>query len=252
MISRARLSIERRKAHQERGAPYDDDDKLGDSDREPGRIFQTTLAYQSNVVAAIFTSVAFLEASINEVFLDAVHSTELSPGQIIPFGSVRSLSPDIVERVAQKWGEIERKSTLKKYNWTLKENNKKEIDASDPKGYAVDTLIKFRHSLMHAKPEWVSTQVRNESLRPGKNNTVLESRVNALIKSDANRPRAGYAHKSILATSQFPANCLNAPLARMAVKSCLEFDAEFCHRMRIKNKEIRSPAVREALLFLDC
>lgn len=235
-----------------RGAYYDDDDTLSESDLTNDRLFREKSAYRSNVIGTVFTSFAFLDASINEVFLDAKFSTEIQRCQVIPFGTVESLRPNIIKAMAQIWTlRIKPKhwSTFEKYSKALTLNNQKKISENDPIGEVLDTLRKFRNCLTHPIPEWVTIQPSNKEPSPEKNDT-LESRVKALIKSDKKRLPEGYHHEIHLVDPQFPVNCLNATLAKMAVKSCLEFDNEFCHRMGIEDKETRRP-LKEALLSLD-
>jgi len=215
-------------------------------DLEPDRRFQEESAYRSNVIGAVYASVAFLEASINEVFLDAAFSTKIRKGQVIPSGTVESLRPDVVEDIAREWPTIERSTIFIKYNLALALNCKRAICASNPKRKAADTLKTFRNLLTHPKPKWIRIYDSNKkSLASQKKDAVsVESRIKALIESDKKRPPAGYHHETSLVHGQFPTKYLNATLAKIAVKSCLEFDNEFCHRMGIKNKETRRPLMR--------
>ena len=163
-----------------RGKYYDNEDKL--SNLTSYQKSREKHAYRSNIIGAIYTSVASLETSINEFFLDAVASTKIQSNSVIPFFSVLPLKPDLVEEIARNWPNVERRSTLSKYDKALELSNQPKIQKSDHKRESVEALIKFRHKLTHPKPEWVDAQARNkDSLRAEKNDLDLENRIKALI-----------------------------------------------------------------------
>lgn len=227
------------------GRHYDNDDELTLEELNQDRVFQESAIYRANVIGTLFTSVAFLEAFVNEIFLDAVYSlNRVRPDQIIPCGAVMSLSDTVIRSLAQKGNKMERGSlrlsTLNKYNEALTLSNESPIDESNPKRNAVQTVIDFRHYLTHAKPEWITVACEEASFGLIKNDrTPLENQVKALINTDVHRPSLGYHHEMYFVKSGFPANCLNATLAKAAVRSCLEFANEFCRRMVIKEIETR-------------
>lgn len=243
--------------------------------------------YRPYVVGALYTSVAFLEASINEVFLDAEYCARPSSRslgtKIVPHGAVQGVSPEVIEVMAQMWlmrqpykkwpgrNRLEKylvgrnrsnniggwQPFLNKYQLALALNKKRPIGKSNKKRKDVYLLNDFRNYLTHGKTEWVVTRaLRRKSKiinafgksRPEKQETVeLERRIKALIGSDENRPREGYPHEDSLPIHYFPYNCLTANFAKMAVKSSLVFHNEFSKRMGIKDIEALEPILRGTL-----
>jgi hypothetical protein len=242
--------------------------------------------YRPYVVGALYTSVAFLEAAINEVFLDAEYCARPSKRhlgtKIVPRGAVEGVSPKIIELMGDMWLQKQKyhswpgRSHLKKYlnknkhgdniqyHWStfdkyqlaLALNKKRPIGKSNRARKRVFLLTDFRNYLTHAKTEWVVTRaIKSKSKRnvfgtpkPEKQETVkLERRIKALIRSDENRPREGYPHEDSLPIHYFPYNCLTANFAKVAVKSSLEFHNEFSKRMDVKDIETREPILRGTL-----
>lgn len=242
--------------------------------------------YRPYVVGALYTSVAFLEAAINEVFLDAEYSARPSNRhlgtKIVPRGAVKGVNAKVIDLMTQIWLEqkqynswqgrsyLERYlensnpsnnvswkwSTLDKYQLALALNKKRPIGKSNQKRKNVFILNEFRNYLTHAKTEWVVTRALKRKSKgnvfgrpkPETQKTVkLERRIKALIKSDENRPLEGYPHEDSLPIPYFPYNCLTANFAKMAVKSSLEFHNEFSNRMCVKDIESLEPILRGTL-----
>jgi hypothetical protein len=82
------------------------------------------VSQKAYVTAAIFASVAFLEASINELFTDAA---ELKSGELAGTFFER-LDPSLTELIADLWKrELLNDSTLKKFDTVLTLARKKPL-----------------------------------------------------------------------------------------------------------------------------
>ena len=229
--------------------------------------------YRACVLGALFTSVAFFEASINEVFLDAVdcmpeNARKKNDTRVnVPVSQVGSyrdgaLSSDVVKTMAQMWlqqqkvksdlhdlprlvpqlsgsypNNIEKYwSAIDKYQLALFLNEKRPICKCNKKRKDVQTLIDFRNDLIHYKPGWSLSVPGGGALEPVDDKIAkTKSRVGTLIKSDTHRPPGGYPHEKELLDSAYPNSCLSAAFAKLALQSILQFDDEFSKRMRIDN-----------------
>ena len=105
---------------------------------------------RSYVSGAIMSSVAALEANINELFIAHV-------------GPLRSALPDFE---VQFWGKggMEKKSILVKYEKALWILRKKEIFKKFSHYENADYLIELRNALVHFKPLWDQERERQVNL----------------------------------------------------------------------------------------
>lgn len=92
--------------------------------------------------AAMFFSVASLEANINEIFFDSKqHFNNQTP-----------------ELIAELWSLLEGKPILEKYQAVLVLKGLEKFVKGAPPYQDVDSLIKARNALVHFKPEWDDEQ----------------------------------------------------------------------------------------------
>jgi hypothetical protein len=234
--------------------------------------------YRACVIGALFSSMAFFEAAINEVFLDAVDclpkkarksaskkkrrkknvtSIPVAANKIASYRN-GELNSNIVKNMAQTWLEQQTfkswidqnpkfnihfikkdhgnnipywRPALDKYQLALGLNKKRAIGQRNPKRENVETLRRFRNTLIHFKPA-ASVSAPGRGLELVEYDVrITKRRVEALVNSDINRPAAGYAHEQDFLASNFPYDCLSAAFAKMALQSILQFDDEFSKRM---------------------
>ena len=98
---------------------------------------------RSYVTATVLSSVAALEANVNESFADVLDGT-------ITFESIE------VQELKDSWSRMERESTLKKYERFLKLVGKKELNQKDSRYQSAKLLIRVRNAFVHYKPKWDS------------------------------------------------------------------------------------------------
>jgi len=172
------------------------------------------------VAGAIYHSVSFLEALINELLLDAVEYEAWHP-QPLPAGTpdpVRQLSASSRLRMSQMWPLIERASIIDKFEATLSLADKEPFDIGSTPYQAIPVLITLRNNLVHFKPvthsgdphryrKW-ERKIRSQGFKE----TPWHQEIN---------------------TPFFPYKCLSHGCAEWAVFSSIRFADEFCHRMGI-------------------
>jgi hypothetical protein len=166
-------------------------------------------AYVSN---SILSAVGFLEASINEVFVDVVDGDS----------NVGSLTAECRRLMADSWDE--RKQRLKgvtrdhrpvilvKYQVALRSANAAALDERDQPYVDADLLIILRNKLTHAHPKTRTTG-------------DLEELGKALLGK--------FAPNSLTTNQYFPDLYLGAGCADWAVKAARTFADEFFSRLKI-------------------
>ena len=169
--------------------------------------------YKAYIAGSIFAAVAFLEATINELFADAVDN---------PYAAVKQLDSDVVALMANMWEELEalkRVSTLNKFQIALTLANKERFDKGRSPYQDVQFLVALRNALVHYRPEWTAT---------------VSSDHQALTVHKLEAKLGGKFPLSPL-TAQgnpfFPDKCLSYGCAKWAVISSVKFVDEFYSRM---------------------
>jgi len=108
------------------------------------------LEQNCGAMVAVSSSVAFLEALVNEVYMDAA-DPRLRSG-----GLLAGISDEAVKVMAEQWNatpSIERQKVLKKFKAAL-ECAGTTMDLGCEPAQSVGLLIDFRDTLMHYKPQW--------------------------------------------------------------------------------------------------
>lgn len=110
------------------------------------------IRHRSYVTNSLLSSVAFLEAAINELYQDTYdkHSSYLS-----------ALPQEVKNLLADFWGMTEEEnksivSILDKYQLALRFCGKKPFGKGDSPYQEVDSIIKIRNTLTHYKPQSLS------------------------------------------------------------------------------------------------
>jgi len=162
----------------------------------------------SYVTAAVFSSVAALEANINEVFADAQDG-------IITFDG---FSPKLLNEI---WDLIEDKPILEKYQFALVLRGRERMSEGDRENQFAGTLIKVRNALVHFKPEWDHEQQEHDKI-----GTQLRCKFKLSPFVDENAPI-------------FPMRCMTHGFADWAVQSSLDFANRFVQEAGLPNRFAR-------------
>jgi hypothetical protein len=197
-----------------------------EKDKESSDFF---LKHRAYVISSILTSVAFLEALINELFADA------SEGQTLSFPG---LAQPTSELLGTMWRlDIPRTASypiLKKYRVALALAGKSGLDTSASWYGDVDVVVKLRNALVHYEPETIPT----DSTRDPDEIHKLEKRLKRKfcenpLTSDGN--------------AFYPDKCLSFGCAAWAFDACVPLADEFCSRLGIQapycHQKLRLPAL---------
>lgn len=178
--------------------------------RGAGRVAQAGLdRHRAYVSAAILASVAFLEASINELYSDL---QELEPSD-----GAQPLSR-LLARLPEVWPAAERSPILHRYQLALALADAERFDQSKPPYAEAESLVQLRDALLHQQPEHDDGRARRRR---------LERRLSQRFPPNAlARPGSAW----------FPHLCLGAGCADWAVQTAESFSDAFCQRMSIPTR----------------
>lgn len=116
---------------------------------------ETHHAHRGYVTAALFSAVASLEATINELFIAADSGS--SP-------RFEGTDPTFPRLLAEYWREIEGVSTLTKYQTALILGRKPMFDKGANPYQSVNNLIQLRNALVRYKPERDTDQKEHKKI----------------------------------------------------------------------------------------
>lgn len=169
----------------------------------------------SYVTGAIFATVSFLEATINELFADTVDhpSSELAS----------NLDTSTKLLMADMWKcDIPRTANyqiIEKYQIALTLARKPQLELGRPPCQDVQTLIAIRNALIHYEPVWASSEEEKANKR------ILSLKQEK--KFALNPLRTGQSNPF------FPDKCLSHGCAKWAFNSSIQFVEEFFSRMSL-------------------
>ncbi len=167
---------------------------------------------KSYASASIMMSVASLEASINELFLEAIDRSK---------NSLEPLSAAQMTLLAELWKATDRSNALSKYQIVLTACGKSPFETGKPPFKEAKLLTDLRNALVHFKPEWDDELKEHRKLE-----AKLKGRFNNNRLSEQATGRMTW----------FPNKCLGAGAARWAITTTIEFSAQFCQELGIKKR----------------
>ena len=174
------------------------------------------IAHRAYVIGAIFSAVAFLEATINETYDDIVDKEP---------GNVDGLSNNTKDLLTILWDEseqhsIERWSVLDKYQVALRCSNSVVFDKGQEPYQSAALLIKLRNGIVHAR---------------------LETRGTADVDSLSRMLQTKFSPSRVMVNSAnpyYPDHCLGAGCASWAVATAEKFAEEFFKRLGIPQRKV--------------
>lgn len=174
--------------------------------------------HQGYVSGCISSAVSFLEATINELFADAVDN---------PAGT-QGLDQKVVASMATLWKiGVNRLTMLEKFDIALVLGSKNRFDRGAYPAQDVVLIIRLRNALVHYEPEWVEPGVTVQALE-------MDLKTKKFALNPLTRETEVF----------FPFRCLSHGCAEWAVTSSRKFINEFCTRMGVTP---RHEAVRPLL-----
>ncbi len=162
--------------------------------------------HRAYITGAVISVASALEASINELYLEAQDGNP---------HTLKGLEPRAVSILAQFWPEIERYPILHKYQTALLIIGVHKFDKGGPPYQDTESLIKLRDALVHYKPEWDNELNVHEGLEKRLKGKFPENR---LAQSES---------------LWFPHKCLSSGCAQWTVNTANVFMQGFCQRTQI-------------------
>jgi hypothetical protein len=154
----------------------------------------------------VVSTVAFLEASINEFYLEAQDKDK---------NSLAGLDERVLSLLAAFWEQVERGPILHKYQIALLVAGAEQFEKGKQPYQDADHLVKLRDALVHYKPQW------DDELGPHRN---LEERLRNKF------PLNTLAQSGSL---WFPHQCFGAGCADWAIGAAVSLMNEFCERLKL-------------------
>ena len=176
--------------------------------------------YRAYVTAAVLSAAGFLEAAINELYLELQKVTQSEDSHL----------RHELALLVNAWPQIAKSPVLQKYQIALSVTDADQYN-EDASPYAeAESVVRLRDALLSYAPEWDDTRG---------NHQLLEARL-----KDAFPP-------SPLVSSQrpwFPDRCLGSGCAKWAVNTVQVFTNDFYERMALPGRPLvgageRSPTV---------
>lgn len=169
--------------------------------------------HRAYVIASVLSASAFLEASINELYLEVQgHIANGSGG-----GRQRVLAVP-----AHFWSSAGKPPVLHKYQLALVVADAEPFDQGRSPFREADGLIALRDALVHGRFEWRDSHGRRQNLE--------------------RRLRSKFPHNpfTIEGDPEFPDRMLGAGCAMWAVRVVEKFSDDFCHRLAIPSRVMTS------------
>jgi len=165
--------------------------------------------YRAYVTGTILFAVAALEASINELYLEALDRNKTT---------LSGLNDSQLTALTNQWVTVERLCVLEKYQEALKFSGQKEFDRGKNPFQDADSLIDLRNALVHYKPEWDDEAKVHQKIK-----VRLEKKFSL---NPFSNPKGLW----------FPHQCLGAGCAKWSVDTIESFMSEFCNILGIPNR----------------
>jgi hypothetical protein len=180
------------------------------SKAEGDRTEQSRSEHRAYVSGAVVFAAAFLEASINELYLEAT-----DPGTNTLAG-LSELQKDALSRHAAR--TVKSSQNLSKYQTALAKCRKAQFDKRVEPFRGADGLVEMRNALVHYRPEWSDEPDEHDDLR---GRLTGRFQVNPLVAAGS---------------LWFPHLCMGAGCAQWAVDQAAEFSKAFCERMGVPER----------------
>lgn len=172
------------------------------------------MEHRSYSMGAVIFSAAYLEASINELYLTAIdRNRNIFPLELL----------NLAETMDHVWQDVERMEVLTKYQVALTLARAAPFPKGEPPFQTAHALLRLRNALAHHKPEW-NTELEEHQ--------KLEERLAGKFKESA------FAHPT---QTFFPHRCLGHGCAAWSVSTALGFYTEFAKRLAINVELLHNP-----------
>ncbi|HUQ18884.1 MAG TPA: hypothetical protein VM099_04655 [Gemmatimonadaceae bacterium] len=162
--------------------------------------------HSAYVTGTLFAAAAFLEASINELYVELKNLGQSGSPRL----PARELS-----LLSQVWPDVQGSAILHKYQVALSLADADSYDESKPPFVDADSLLRLRDALLSPTSDWKDKRGKPQTLEKR-----LRTKFPANLLAESTAP-------------WFPDRALGAGCAKWAVKIAQTFSDDFCHRMGI-------------------
>jgi hypothetical protein len=188
--------------------------------KESGELPQESLLrHEAFILNSIFSSVAFLESTVNELYSDAADNAYFYTDE---------KNEALLKNIRDRWNNenyFDRTPMINKYQKILEIAGKPVFDEQHPALSSIRNLMEIRNYLMHYRREWVI--LRKGRVPDARKETRAEKFEKMLKNKFIENP---LAH---ISRPYFPDKCLGHGCAEWAVLNCLEFTDEFFLRLEL-------------------
>ncbi len=168
---------------------------------------------QGLAVTTVVTAVAALEASINELYLQAADRSR---------DALESLTDEHMALLEALWPTVEwTRGILNKYQVALTACGKAPFDKGAEPWQSAAGLVRLRNALVHFKPEWRDEQREHKKLEE-----LLSSRF----------PENALSQRAKGSMTWFQGRCLGAGCAMWACDTVTAFAAHFASRLGVRDR----------------
>jgi hypothetical protein len=175
------------------------------------------LRHEAFILNSIFSSVAFLESTVNELYSDAADNA---------YFYTNERNEALLRSIGERWNNenyFDRTPMINKYQKILEIAQRPVFDERHTALSNIRNLMEIRNYLMHYRREWVILQ--NVQVSGARKETRAEKFEKMLKNKFLENP---LAHKS---RPYFPDKCLGHGCAEWAVSNSLAFTDEFFLRL---------------------
>jgi hypothetical protein len=180
---------------------------------------EPVLMHEAFVLNSILSAVAFLEATVNELYSDAADGDSLSPDDGCEA---------LYRTIAEGWRNeknFDRAPVLARYQNILAIAGRQPFSESDPAFANVKNLIEIRNFLLHYRREWVVVAGKAKtSARDDTRGAAFETLLKHSFKENPFAPKG---------SPFFPERCLGHGFSEWAVLNSLIMTGEFFSRLGI-------------------
>ena len=171
------------------------------------------IQHETFILNALFSTVAFLESTINELWSDAADNAYFFPEET---------TEALLRAVGEKWKNenyFDRTPLPAKYQKILEIGRKPQFSENDPDFSGIKDLIGIRNYLMHYRREWVVIQTGQATGVHRETNAEKFERIlkDKFVENPISRKNLPF----------FPDRCLGHGCAEWAVKTSLSFTDRF-------------------------
>lgn len=178
---------------------------------------ESLLRHDAFILNSLFSSVAFLESTVNELYSDAADNAYFFTDEE---------NEALLKKIGDKWNNenyFDRTPMINKYQKILEIAGKPLFDEQHPALANIRNLMEIRNYLMHYRREWIIIQ--DEGVPDARKETKGEKFEKILKNKFLKNPLAPAG------LPYFPDKCLGHGCAEWAVLNSLEFTGEFFSRL---------------------